>query len=279
MALVLVSTVATAVLLLLHVPPVIASPNVIMEPAQTVVPPDIDGGIGFTVTVIVLTQPEPSIYVIIVVPGATPVTVPKASTVALAVLLLLHVPALVTSINIVVAPTHTLVTPLIDEGNGFTVKAAVVLQPVGNLYEMIAVPLTEPPVAVPDVIPIVAVLVALLLHVPPVLASVKLPVDPEQIFVAPDINDGEGLMVTLILREHPLRPVYMIVSIPGDTPVTLPEPAKTVAMLLVLLLHVPPVVASPNIVPDPSQAEGVPDIDSGNVLTVTTAVVVHPASL
>ena len=68
-------------------------------------------------------------------------------------------------------------------------------------------------------------------------------------------------------------------SIPGDTPVTVPEPDKTVAMLPVLLLQVPPVVPSANIVVDPSQAEEVPVINDGKVLTVTIEVVVHPESL
>ena len=53
-----VTAVATVVLLLLHVPPVVASPKDIDEPAQTTAGPLIDGGIGLTVTGLVLKQPE-----------------------------------------------------------------------------------------------------------------------------------------------------------------------------------------------------------------------------
>ena len=49
--------VATDVLLLLHVPPVVASINVVVAPAQIVVAPVIAPGSGFTVIVVVVGQP------------------------------------------------------------------------------------------------------------------------------------------------------------------------------------------------------------------------------
>ena len=48
--------VATAVLLLLHVPPGVAFVNVVDDPAQSELRPDMPDS-GFTVTVIVVTQP------------------------------------------------------------------------------------------------------------------------------------------------------------------------------------------------------------------------------
>ena len=54
-----------------------------------------------------------------------PLTLPEPSTIALAVLLLLHVPPAVTSLNAVNSPTHTAGVPEIADGRAFTVSAAV----------------------------------------------------------------------------------------------------------------------------------------------------------
>ena len=53
--------VPTAVLLLLHVPPVVASPRVVVLPAHIVVVPVIPPGVGFTVMTVVVLQPPGSI--------------------------------------------------------------------------------------------------------------------------------------------------------------------------------------------------------------------------
>lgn len=64
-------------------------------------------------------------------PAATPVTTPLlVPTVASVTLLLVQVPVPVAFVNVVVNPTHTLAVPLMDAGNGLTVTAAVVKQPV-----------------------------------------------------------------------------------------------------------------------------------------------------
>ncbi len=48
------------------------------------------------------------------VPAATPVTIPEpVPTVAIPLLLLLHVPLLVASLSVVVAPAHTILDPVI----------------------------------------------------------------------------------------------------------------------------------------------------------------------
>jgi hypothetical protein len=69
--------------------------------------------------------------------------------------------------------------------------------------------------------------------------------------------------------------VKVIMDVPGDTPVTKPDPATTVAMVVVPLLQVPPVV-SVNKVVDPWHTLKVPVIAAGNALTVTTFVLVQP---
>ena len=68
----------------------------------------------------------------VAVPAATPVTTPAFVTVAIALLLLAHVPPVVGD-KVVVAPTHTDVLPVIlTVGSAFTVEdpVMVVVQPV-----------------------------------------------------------------------------------------------------------------------------------------------------
>jgi hypothetical protein len=101
--------VATDGVLLLHVPPVVVLLTVVVSPAHTCSVPVMAAGSGFTVTVAVRIQPVPSEYVIVavaavVLPVSTPLTVPVASTVATAVLLLAQVPPAVVVLNTVVAP-------------------------------------------------------------------------------------------------------------------------------------------------------------------------------
>ncbi len=63
----------------------------------------------------------------VVVPAATPVTTPDASTVATDVLLLVHAPPLTASERVIVAATQTLDEPEIVPafGNGLTVTTWV----------------------------------------------------------------------------------------------------------------------------------------------------------
>jgi hypothetical protein len=95
-------------------------------------------GTGFTVTTVVVKQPVPNVYVIVVVPPgfAPPVTVvvgvetAVGVTVATVVTLLLHVPPGVASLKIVVRPEHMVVLPVIGRGTEFTVMVTVAVQPV-----------------------------------------------------------------------------------------------------------------------------------------------------
>ena len=60
-------------------------------------------------------------------PAVIPVTIPDVPTVATDVLLLLHIPALTTSLSVILPPGHTDDDPAIVPGfgNGFTVTVAV----------------------------------------------------------------------------------------------------------------------------------------------------------
>ena len=81
-------TVATEPLLLLHTPAPALPPSTVGVPGQIAALMPLIVGRLFTVTVVVTLQPEISSYVIIAVPGATPVTTPELITVATEVLLL-----------------------------------------------------------------------------------------------------------------------------------------------------------------------------------------------
>ena len=70
---------------------------------------------------------------IVVVPADTPVTTPEVtSTVAIAALPLLHVPPVVASLSVEVAPAHIFVIPVTGAANGLTVTVAVERQPKGS---------------------------------------------------------------------------------------------------------------------------------------------------
>jgi hypothetical protein len=61
-----------------------------------------------------------------------------------------------------------------------------------------------PAVNEPEVDPIVATGVLLLLHVPPVITSVNVVVVPGQMLNVPVIADGTGLTVTIVVARHPV---------------------------------------------------------------------------
>ena len=63
---------------------------------------------------------------------------------------------------------------------------------------MVVVP-ADIPVTIPEMLPMVATVVMLLVHVPPLVASVKAAVDPTQVVSIPVIPEGSGLMVTVIV--------------------------------------------------------------------------------
>src|SRR5204862_639672 len=128
-------------------PPEVPSVSVIVAPAAHTTPgPPMGSGIGLTVTVAVLMQPVPSVYVIIATPTFTPPTTPVPDpTVAMNVLPLLQVPPGVTSARVVVNPIHTFMVPVMVAGSGLTVTVAVLIHPVlVKVYVIIDVPADTP---------------------------------------------------------------------------------------------------------------------------------------
>jgi hypothetical protein len=126
-------TVATDGVRLFQVPPLLPLlVNVVADPAQTVVGPLIVPEFGRGLTVIAADEIEVpqvlvTVYFMVAVPAALPVTTPVLEfTVATAVLLLLQVPTPGLLLeNVVVATTQTVEDPLTIPafGSGFTVMS------------------------------------------------------------------------------------------------------------------------------------------------------------
>jgi hypothetical protein len=119
-----------------------------------------------------------------------------------------------------------------------------------------------------------------LLHTPPVVALERDVVAPAHTEAVPVIvpADGSALTATdcvVVAAPQPPVTAYDIVALPATTPVTTPE-ADTEAMLVLELLHTPPVVAFERDVAAPAHTEAVPVIvpADGRALTATDCVVV-----
>jgi hypothetical protein len=129
------SIVAIAVLLLLHVPPVVAFESAVVEPIQTCVLPDIPGttGIAYTVSGAIAVPGQPNalvtVYVMLTTPAETPFTIPvDRPTVATDMLLLVQLPPGVVFAFVIEVPTQCAVGPVIAgiTGVGLTVTTLVV---------------------------------------------------------------------------------------------------------------------------------------------------------
>jgi hypothetical protein len=119
-------TVARAVLLELHMPPVAASLSVIVPPTATADEPVIAAtdGTASTVTTLVAVQPVVAAKVMVAVPADMPATTPEINpTVATDGVLLVHDVPLPLLVNITVLPTHRPALPAIAAGSPFTVTA------------------------------------------------------------------------------------------------------------------------------------------------------------
>lgn len=136
---------ATEVFPLIHVPPIVMSESVAVEPSHITGTPEIAAGTGLTVITVVEKQPVGNLYVTVEVPVAAPVTSPVILFTVTIPLAALHVPAGVVEASVIVEPTQTEVEPVIAAGSGFTVACAVLEHPVEvNETEIVDVPALRP---------------------------------------------------------------------------------------------------------------------------------------
>ena len=115
-----------------QVPPPV-SVRLTEELIQTWLGPPMPEGDEITLNTIEAVQPEGSVYEMVVVPVVSALMMPEDEPmVATAVLLLLHVPPVVASASVAVAPTQADVGPVIGE-KAFTVSTTEVKQPPGSV--------------------------------------------------------------------------------------------------------------------------------------------------
>jgi hypothetical protein len=210
-------------------------------------------------------------YVIVEEPAAKPVTIPDVPTEAFELLLLQLPPGEPDDTSVIVAPTDTDVGPLNVPAFGIAVTVTVflVLQPVAlRVNDMFAVPAATP-TTMPVVVPTVAKLTLPLLHVPEPLESDNVIVEPVQTFDGPLIGSGLEIIVTVVVAIQPVPSLYVMVATPVVIPFTTPDVGLLrVAIVVLLLLHVPPEVGFAKVVVPPGHTVSVPVIAEGNGLTV-----------
>jgi hypothetical protein len=148
---------------------------------------------------------------------------------------LVHVPPGITVDSNLVSPTHTGSAPAMY-GVECTTKTAVLRQS-PTVYVMLAVP-AAPAVTTPEAL-IDAMPGALLLHTPPAVAQLNALVPPGQADSVPVIGSGDAPTVIVVVLKQPELSIYVIVTVPGAIPVTMPD-ALIVAIMGSLLPQTPP---------------------------------------
>ena len=262
-------TVAIAVLLLVQTPPLLGD-NDAVAPTQ-IEAGAVTTGRAFTITgvVVLLQLVAPSVKVNATLPGAMPVMRPVLVTVAIELLLLIQAPPLLGD-NDVMAPTQ-IVAGAVMTGRAFTITAVVVLL-------QLVVPSVKVNVTLPGAMPVTtpalvtdAMVLSLLVHVPPAVGDNDA-VAPTQMEVGA-VKTGKAYTTTAVveLLQLVVPSVKVNVTLPGAMPVMTPA-LVTDAMVLSLLVHVPPVVGDNDIVAPTQMEAGA--ITTGNPLTITAVVVV-----
>jgi hypothetical protein len=215
----------------------------------------------------------------VVIPAPTPVTTPALLTVATPVLDDVHglaAAGVPEPANVVVDPTQTFTIPVIA-GCAFTVTVAVLEHPLLLVYVMVVVP-----AAIPVTTPALFTVATPVLEDVHGLTTAGVPdpfnvvVDPAQTVNVPVIA-GCAFTVIVVVLLHPLLLVYVIVVVPGLTPVTTPA-LLTVATPVFEDVHGLTTAAVPDpvkVIVAPSQTAVGPVI-VGCAFTVIVAVLEHP---
>jgi hypothetical protein len=182
-------------------------------------------------------------------------------------------------LSAVVCPIHAERLPAGTDGSGLTLIPAVVLHPVGRVYDIctvpVALPVTIPPVAVTS-----ATVVLLLLHAPPPVLLASVTFSATQIAtLPPDIAAGKGLTVMFLICWQPVPSVYVIIAVPASTPIAVPVEEPMTATAVLLLLHVPPAGLLVNAVVESTHKSELPDIVAGSGCTVSMRVTKQPVEV
>ena len=271
-------TVASAGLVLDHVPPETGERLVVSPTQMTLSPVILTIGNGLTVTVAVLALQFGAAFLVKVKytePSASAVTTPLLVTLAMVELLLAQVPPDV-GVRLVVVPTQRVVGPVtLTTGRALIVTPAVAMdtQPVVVLVKVNVTVPTATPVTTPS-FATVAMAGSLLDQVPPDVGD-KVVVDPIQILLEPVmLTTGNGFTVTGEVAAE-IHPVVLLVKLnitePPDTPVTTPA-LLTVATDGSLLVQVPPLVGDTPLTSPTQMVEAPVRLTFGGLTTEMVAV-------
>ena len=138
-------------------------------------------------------------------------------------------------------------------------------------------PLTT--VLVPVAVPVVAIVMSLLLHVPPPVVLLSVVTDPAHKVAVPLIAAGAATTDVTRVAMQPVLRAYVILVVPVTRPLTTPVVPSIVATVVLLLLQLPPVVALASVALAPTHVPDGPVIAAGVGLTVTTAVRRQPLDM
>ena len=131
------------------------------------------------------------------------------------------------------------------------------------------------PVTVPD--PVSEILVPVVLHAPPTVASLSAIDSPAHTTDEPLIPAGWGFTVTRAVAIQPTPAVNVIIAVPAIIPVTTPEETPTVAIYALPLDHEPGLLLS--VVEFPAHIERVPVTGAGAGLIETVTVREQPVGI
>ena len=115
-----------------------------------------------------------------------------------------------------------------------------------------------------------------LVHVPPGDPSLRLADCPAHTRVVPETESGSAFTVNEPEIMQPVPSVYVTESVPGDTPLTIPDALPMVAMAELLPLQKPPEPVLLKAVVKRAHTFGVPVMGAGRVLTVTCFIAIQP---
>ena len=129
------------------------------------------------------------------------------------------------------------------------------------------------PFIIPDKVPTVAIPVLLLIQLPPLIASERSIEVPTQTIDGPEMAEGDGVTEIVVVVKQPVARATVIIVVPNEIPVTTPVNIPIIATDGLLLVQLPPVVASNWVIEDPTQTEVGPVMVEGRLFTVNVAVV------
>jgi len=191
-----------------------------------------------------------------------------------------HAPPDTELLKVVVEDAHNTAVPEIDptDGSGFTVTIVVVCavpQPFVTEHEIVAVPADTPVTSPPLTVATDEVDED---QTPPDTDALKDVTEDAHTVAVPEIAPATGRGLTVTIETVAQEPeAYVINAVPSATPVTTPDELPIEATAGLPLVHVPPLVALPNVVVADSHTVSVPVIGDAEPEVIVAEPVIDAA--